>query len=133
MRRSFRFWLVYGVAWLPYAASYVALFMSHLGQTFPVAIKASIFSVLPEALLGVGVVAVCERLPWSPDRRVRFLSIHLLLASFYVAVWSTLPSFIYGLTQRFETGAGNPQGLPLQRGFFGGLVIYVSIAGIVYA
>jgi two-component sensor histidine kinase len=133
MRRSFRFWLVYGVAWLPYAASYVALFVSHLGQTFPGAIKASILNVLPEALLGVGVVAVCQRLPWSPDHRVRFLSVHLLLASFYVALWSSLPSFIYGLEQRIENGAWNPQGLSLQRGFFGGLVIYVTIAAIVYA
>ena len=42
--------------WLPYAASYVTLFVSHLGRTFLGAIKGSILNVLPAALLGVGVV-----------------------------------------------------------------------------
>src|ERR1700687_5103673 len=81
MRRSFRFWLIYSVAWLPYAASYMTLFLTHLGRTFFEATKGSIINVLPAALLGVGVVAVSKRLRWSTNRRYKFLTAHLVLAS----------------------------------------------------
>src|SRR6266446_969628 len=102
MRKSFRFWLIYSVAWLPYAASYVALFVSHLGRTFFEAIKGSIFNVLPAALLGVGVVAICQRLPWSPDRRYRLLSVHLVLASVYVALGTIAVPLLYAVDQKIE-------------------------------
>src|ERR1700752_1597727 len=93
MRRSFRFWLVYAIAWLPYAESYVSLFVSHLGRSFLGGIKESIFNVLPAALLGVGVVAVCQRLSWSPEHRLRFFSIHVTLACIYVALWTVAVPF----------------------------------------
>ena len=74
MRRHVRFWLIYAIAWLPYAASYVTLFVTHLGRTFFGSIKGSILSVLPAALLGVGVVAASQGITWSPNRRYRFLA-----------------------------------------------------------
>src|SRR5712664_2649338 len=83
MRKSFRFWLIYSVAWLPYAASYMTLFLTHLGRTFIEAVKGSILNVLPAALLGIGVVAVSQRLRWSSDRRYKYLTAHLVLASVY--------------------------------------------------
>src|SRR5205085_4232372 len=84
MRRHVRFWLIYSIAWLPYAASYVTLFVSHLGQNFPAAIKGSIVNVLPAALLGVPVVVLSRRMPWSTKGRYRFLAIRVVLASLYV-------------------------------------------------
>jgi hypothetical protein len=83
MRKSFRFWLIYSVAWLPYAASYMTLFLTLLGRTFFEATRGSIINVLPAALLGVGVVAVSKRLRWSTNRRYKFLTAHLALASVY--------------------------------------------------
>ena len=133
MRRSFRFWLVYAIAWLPYAASYVSLFVSHLGRSVLGGIKESVFNVLPAALLGVGVVAVCERLPWSPDRRRRFLSLHLALAFVYVALWTVTVPLLYAVDQVVQHGVWNYSLASSQRGFIGGLLIYVTIAGIVYA
>jgi len=134
MRKSFRFWLVYSVAWLPYAASYMSLFLTHLGRTFFEAVKASTLNVLPAALLGVGVVAVSQRLRWSSDRRYKFLTVHLVLASVYVLVWMNAVPFINALGQLLQFGAWSfrREGF-FQGGFFTGLLIYVTIAGIVYA
>ncbi len=134
MRKSLRFWLVYGIAWLPYAASYMSLFISHLGRTFSQAIQGSILNVLPAALLGVGVVAVSQRLLWSPNRRYRFLAVHLILASLYVVLWMNAVPFLNGLGQLIRTGSWSfrRQG-SFQGSFFTGLLIYVTIAGVVYA
>lgn len=134
MRRSFRFWLVYSVAWLPYAASYMSLFITHLGRTFFAAVEGSLLNVLPAALLGVGVVAVSERIAWSPNRRYRFLTAHLVLASVYVFVWMNAVPFLNALGQLIQsrTWSFKREGL-FQGGFFTGSLIYVTIAGIVYA
>ncbi len=134
MRKSFRFWLIYGVAWLPYAASYVTLFVTHLGRTFLGAIKGSILNVLPAALLGTGVVAVSQRIRWSPNRRYSFLSAHLVLASLYVVLWANAVPFLNALGQLIQFGSWRfKREVSFQGGFFTGLLIYVTIAGIVYA
>ena len=134
MRKSFRFWLIYSVAWLPYAASYISLFVTHLGRTFFGAIEGSILNVLPAALLGVGVVAVSERIDWSPNRRYRFLSAHLVMASLYLVLWMNAVPFLNALSQlmRYGSWSFKREG-SFQGGFFTGLLIYVTIAGIVYA
>jgi two-component sensor histidine kinase len=134
MRKSFRFWLIYCIAWLPYAASYMTLFISHLGRTFSGAIKGSILNVLPAALLGVGVVAVSQRIPWSPNRRYRFLSAHLVLASLYVFLWMNAVPLLNAMGQLIQSGSWKfKREGSFQGGFFTGLLIYVTIAGIVYA
>jgi len=83
MGRTFRFWLVYRIAWLPFVASYLRLLVAHLGRPLPEAIRATIIAVLPPTLLGVGVVAMCDRFRWRPRAHIGFFSIHLLLAAFY--------------------------------------------------
>jgi len=134
MRKSFRFWLVYSVAWLPYAASYMTLFITHLGRTFSEAIKGSIINVLPAALLGIGVVAVSQRLRWSTKNRYKFLTAHLVLASVYVFLWMNAVPFLNAVGQLVQSGTWSfrREG-SFQGGFFTGLLIYVTIAGIVYA
>jgi len=125
---------VYSIAWLPYAASYMALFITHLGRTLLEAVRGSILNVLPAALLGVGVVAVCQRLHWSPCRRYKFLSAHLVFASLYVALWMNAVPFLNALGQliRYGSWSYSREG-SFQGGFFTGLLIYVTIAGVVYA
>ncbi len=134
MRRHVRFWLIYSIAWLPYAASYMTLFITHLGRTFFEATKGSIINVLPAALLGVGVVAVSQRLRWSTNRRYKFLTAHLALASVYVFLWINAVPFLNTLGQlvRYGSWTFKREG-SFQGGFFTGLLIYVTIAGIVYA
>jgi signal transduction histidine kinase len=126
--------LIYAIAWLPYAASYVTLFVNHLGRTFFGAITGSILNVLPAAFLGVGVVAVSQRIRWSPNRRYRFLSAHLVLAALYVFLWMNAVPFLKAMGQLIQSGSWSfrREG-SFQGGFFTGLLIYVTIAGIVYA
>ncbi len=134
MRKSLRFWLVYSIAWLPFAASYFSLFVSHLGRSFFEAFKGSLFNVVPAALFGAGVVTVCKRLPWSPIHRAKFLSIHALLASTYVILWMIAAPFLNAVDQKIEHGLWNYQsGGSFQGGLITALMIYVTIAGIVYA
>src|SRR5436190_19666677 len=133
MRGRLQFWLVYSLAWLPFAAGYVRLFVGHLHQTFAEGIKASIFGVLPAAILGIGVVIICERLPWSTVSRVRFLSIHLASSVLYFALWMATTQVLYALDQRIEYGSTRSSLEVLEVGFVTGLLVYVTIAGIVYA
>jgi two-component sensor histidine kinase len=134
MRRPFRFWLVYSVAWLPYAASYMSLFLTHLGRTFAGAIKGSILNVLPAALLGVGVVAVSRGVRWSPNHRYKFLTAHLVLAFLYVFLWMNAVPFLNALGQLIQSGSWNfKREGSFQGGFLTGLLIYVTIAGVIYA
>lgn len=134
MRRRFRFWLVYSIAWLPYAASYVTLFVSHLGRSFPEALKGSLFNVIPAALTGVGVVAVCRRLTWSPQHRNQFLLVHLLLALLYSALWFVMVPLLFAADGLIAQGVWSyERGSPFQGGLITGLIIYVTIAGVTYA
>lgn len=134
MRKSLRFWLVYSIAWLPYAASYMSLFLTHLGRTFFEAARGSIINVLPSALLGVGVVFVSQRLRWSTNRRYKFLTAHLALATVYVLLWMNAVPFLNAASQLIQSGTWSFRREPFfQGGFFTGLLIYITIAGIVYA
>jgi signal transduction histidine kinase len=135
MRSRFQFWLVYSIAWLPFVASYVRLF-THLGRSFPEAIKISVFGAFPAALLGVGVVAICERFPWSRERRGRFLLVHLLSAVFYLVLWSAAVRILHAIDWKIEYGSWSGPGSPrtsFQVGFVTGPMIYATIAGIIYA
>lgn len=136
MPRRFRFWLVYSIAWLPYAASYVTLFVSHLGRTFFEALKGSLFNVLPAALLGIGVVTLCRKLPWAPQHRHRFLLVHLVLGLLYTALWIIAVPFLFAAAQKIESGPWSYHlfsANSFQGGIINGLMVYVTIAGVVYA
>src|SRR5262252_8443491 len=134
MRKSLRFWLIYSVAWLPFAASYFTLFVSHLKRSVSESVKGSLFNVVPAALLGVGVVIACQRLSWSTNRRYRFLFVHLILISLYSFFWLVAPSFLNALDQQIEHGKWDFQiGGSFQGGIITALMIYLTIAGIVYA
>jgi len=134
MRKAFRFWLVYGIAWLPFAAIYFSLFVAHLGRSLLDAFKGSLFNVVPAALFGAGIVVACRHLPWSPTHRARFFSIHLLLALTYVGLSMSVALFLNALDERLAHGAWNYQsGGSMQGGVITALMIYLTIAGIVYA
>lgn len=134
MRKSFRFWLIYTVAWLPFATSYFTLFRSHLGRSAFESIKGSLFNVVPAALFGVGIVIACRRLPWSQNRRYRLLFIHLVLVCLYSLLWFVAPPFLNAVDQEIERGTWNFQiGGTFQGGIITALMIYLTIVGIVYA
>jgi hypothetical protein len=136
VRRSFGFWFVYAVAWLPFAASYVTFFAGHLRWTFLDAVITSLTGVIPAALLGVGVVAVCDRFPWSRKQRIRFVSTHVVFGVVYYELWMSLVRIFHGLEQRIEHGASIGSSAStgsFDAGMITGLMIYATIAAIVYA
>lgn len=133
MRRS-RFWLIYAAAWLPYAASYVVVFMSH-GALLRNALTATLYNVASAALLGVGVMWLCRRLTWPPRRPALFFAAHLAGALLYALLWwgavtlfgSVVASIRYG-----EAVWMIFQGYALQWQFFSGLMIYGTITSVTY-
>jgi sensor histidine kinase YesM len=133
-RKRFRFWLIYSIAWLPFAASYFTLFTTHFGRSYFEAVKGSLFNVLPAAGCGIGVVIACRRVSWSSDRRYRFLFVHAVLVSLYVAVWIATPPFLNAVDQAIKHRLWRFQiGESFQGGIITALMMYVAIAGIVYA
>jgi LytS/YehU family sensor histidine kinase len=110
MRKSLLFWLIYAGAWIVMAASHVSFFVTHLGRSFPQAFKGALVTTGPGAVFGIVIVLACKRLPWASNRRAVFLLVHLLLLSLYVVVWRLV-----------------------ERETFSAVLIYLSIAGVVYA
>jgi two-component sensor histidine kinase len=133
-RRSAWFWFVYFLAWIPFAASYTNFFTSHAGLAFSKALSIALLGVCPGALLGVGVVVACERLPWSPKRRLRLLAIHLLLAITYFAGWMAGLRLIRWLQSEFWHGAPTSISAPsFDIGMISTMIVYAAIASVVYA
>jgi signal transduction histidine kinase len=135
VRKRFGFWLVYAVAWLPFAASYTTYYVRHLGRPLSEAVLTSLTGILPAALLGVGVIALCARLPWSGKRRALFVSTHLVLGVLYFEVWMGAVRLLSGLEEKIENAGAfgsRPSAAPFDTGMISGLMIYATIAAIVY-
>jgi TRAP-type mannitol/chloroaromatic compound transport system permease large subunit len=136
VRRKFGFWLVYAVAWLPFAASYANYFFRHLGQPLGQAVMASLTGVVPAALLGMGVVAICDRLQWSGKHRALFVSTHLVGGVLYFELWISAVQIFSWLEHRIESvlpTVRNPSAPSFDAGMITGLMIYATIAAIVYS
>ena len=134
MRKSLLFWSIYTVAWIALAASHFSFFITHLHRTYFESIKGALFNTGPPAVFGVLVVITCRRVPWSQNKRHIFLLVHLLLLSSYVVLWLVASPFLNAVADRLEHGIWDfDLAGALQGGTFSAVMIYLSIAGIVYA
>ena len=134
MKRGFRFWLVYALAWLPYKASYVVVFIQQ-GGSLSAAIYDALSNVIPAAALGVGVLWLCRRLSWSHYRRPWFFPLHVTLAVLYAVLWVSGVSLIFTVwtsIQRGKLSVVYLQSYALQWEFFSGLMIYATLASLAY-
>jgi sensor histidine kinase YesM len=134
MKRRFRFWLVYCLAWLPYAFSYVAVFIQQ-GSSPGAAIADAATNVMTAAVLGIGVLWLCERLPWSFYKRPWFVPLHVVLAIVYAALWVSAVSLVFTVLAYLKTSTFTIlylQSYALQWEFFGGLMIYATLASLSY-
>lgn len=134
MKRGSRFWLVYCLAWLPYAVSFVAIFIQQ-GTTLGPAIIDGLINVISAAVLGVGVLWLCERLTWSRYKRQWFVPLHLVLAIVYAALWVTAVSLVFTVFKSIEASRLTIvylQSYALQWEFFSGLMIYATLASLAY-
>lgn len=135
IRLTKRFWLIYALAWIPYALTYGAVFLTQ-AEARPIGLLAAIGrNIIPAALLGLGVIWICNRLPWPLHRRIWFFPLHFLFAAVYSLVWTGVLFFLLTLSAYQQTGVWRPVsfvGNALQWQIFTGIMLYATIASIVY-
>jgi two-component system LytT family sensor kinase len=126
--------LVYAAAWLPCLTVYmVALLVNRIPLGY--AVRGAIAGVLPEALIGVAVLTLPRRLPWTDDRRLRFFAIQAaMLLAFVIASTAGFAALI-GLDALLFKGAFlvrvDPRLLPWR--ILNDLLMYCALAGVAYA
>lgn len=127
-------WWAYAVAWLPFLTIYLAAFIVNK-VPLGFAVRNAIANVLPDALLGLAVVRLPQRLRWPEEHKTRFFAAHLGLLFVFIlastAVWVALV-FLDGLLfgEAFNTS------MMLRYLFWrilNDLLIYCTIAGLAYA
>lgn len=127
--------MAYSIAWLPFVVSYLLLLLAHLQRPFSEAIRATIFATLPPSLLGVGVIAICDRFRWRTERRVGFFTTHFLLAGIYVLLWMACSKSVAGLDQKIEYRIASSLRISetsFEVSILTGFLIYAAIAGVAY-
>jgi two-component system, LytTR family, sensor kinase len=134
MKKGVRFWLIYAIVWLPYTVSYGTIFIQQ-GSSLPAAISDTLTNVLSAALLGLLVLWLCQRLPWSHYRRLWFFPLHACLAVVYAGLWVGAVSLVFTLRASIEKGTLTVlflQSYALQWEFFSGLMIYATLVSVAY-
>ncbi|MGI8547808.1 MAG: sensor histidine kinase [Gemmatimonadaceae bacterium] len=136
MRHIRRFWFSYSLAWLPYFAGYVAIFLVVRNATLVSALLGSLVNVVPAALLGVAAVSLTGRLSWSQPNRLSFLALHAVFATAYSLLW--FASLTAGLLVQagIERGSWTVtmfRGPALMWQLLQGALLYLVVVGITYA
>jgi signal transduction histidine kinase len=128
------FWAAYAAAWLPYAAVYAAIFAADFGATVSSMLLPAAYNIVPAALLGVGVIRLCDRFPWA-GRGATVAAVHVVGAACYAALWWLAISLAMTLVQWLSTGAWESVfliGPALRWQFFSGMMVYATIASAAY-
>lgn len=135
IRFSSKFWLVYFSAWIPYALSYIAVFLTQDEIEISNLLFSVCRNVLSAALLGIFIVWICNRLNWSLHRRIWFFPLHLTLAILFSLVWAGILFLLFSIDSFNRTGnwefvsfVGNA----LQWQAFTGFTFYATIASVMY-
>lgn len=135
MNRNFQFWSIYSLAWIPYALGYAVVFVNHVKIPVARAALDSIYNILPAALLGVCIVWICRKFTPTNTNPIIFGAAHLGLAFAYAALWNVMVPLVFSfqkLLQGRDWQYSLFGGYAIQWQFFAGLMIYATIASIVY-
>lgn len=135
MNKNFQFWLIYCLAWIPYGLGYAAVFVTHVNLSVERAVLDSIYNIVPAALLGAGGVWICRKFTPSNTNQFVFGAAQLILAFSYAALWSFAVPLVFSIEGWFKGGGWQYSafgGYALQWQFFAGLMIYATIASIIY-
>ena len=131
-----RFWLIYAAAWLPYAASYVAIFLVQDSRAELLsAVRDMLLNVVLAASLGIGVLWLCGLLRWTSHRRLWFFPAHLAAAVLYSALWCGGVILALTAVASYRRGGLSPfvfSGYSLHWQLFSGLMIYGTLASVAY-
>ena len=132
---SKRFWLIYSLAWIPYALTFAAVFLSQSPINFADLLTTVGRSVISAAILGVFVILVCNRIDWSYHRQIWFFPLHIFLSILYSFGWMFFLFFLISVSQFYQNGKWQFvffTGYALQWQVFTGITIYATIVSIVY-
>lgn len=132
---SKRFWLTYCLAWFPYSLSYIAVFLTQSSGDFTKVFFAMCRNVAPAAIFGIAVIWFCNRLNWSLHKRFWFFPIHVFSATVYSFVWASTLFLLLTVNLSTQRGVWTPVsfvGNALQWQVFSGMMIYATIASVVY-
>jgi signal transduction histidine kinase len=129
-----RRWTLYAAAWLPMLAAYFGAIMAGGGPVGPIFMLA-VSNTLPAALVGIGVVHACARIPWGSRGRVAFFGIHVGLAIAYSFAWCGGMLAVRTLVEslwmgRLQVATLTFEELRWQLG--AGVLLYVTIAAVRY-
>lgn len=136
MKFTSRQWLIYSACWIPYAASYVAVFLTYNPHSNLLPeIRTALLNVVPAALCGILIVKLCERAAWNNHRRAWFFPAQIVFAIGFSLLWYAAVLLFMTAELSLRRGAFSPtwfNGYALQWQFFSGLMIYGTIASIIY-
>jgi signal transduction histidine kinase len=129
-----RRWTLYAAAWLPMLAAYFGAIMAGGGSVLA-CFTLAVNNTLPAALVGIGVVHVCARIPWGSRGRVAFFGIHAVLAIAYSLAWCggmmAMRTLVESLWMgRLQVAVLSFEELRWQLG--AGVLLYVTIAAVRY-
>ena len=124
----------YPAAWLLVLTIYLAAFIV-TGSPPGYAFRGAFVNVLPDALLGLLVLRLPRRLPWSESRKARSVATHLGLLIAFLLLSSAGWMALVALDELLTTGACctriDLRILPFR--ILNGLLVYCTLAGLAYA
>jgi len=127
-------WTLYAAAWLPMLAAYFGAIMAG-GDSALDALLLALHNTVPAALVGIGVVRACARIPWARRGRGAFFGIHALLAVAYSLAWCGSMMATRTIVESLWTGRARVFVLTFEelRWQLGaGVMLYVTIAAVRY-
>ncbi|NNF00165.1 MAG: hypothetical protein HKN25_14190, partial [Pyrinomonadaceae bacterium] len=122
-----RFWLIYSLAWIPYALTYIVIFITQSTYGVFALLFAMGRNIIPVAILGVGVIWICNRIDWSQHREIWFFPLHLFLSIVFSTIWTSILFLLLTIAASLQTGVWTPVsflGNALQWQVFTGIMIY---------
>ena len=132
--RTFRGWLVYVSAWVPYAASYFLIFRLQ-GSSVEAAARDAVLNVIPALLLGVTVFWFAQKMPWPPRRTYLFVLRHAIGSLAFATCWWASVQLLLSLeglllNHRWKFNAWSIYAAQWQA--FSGLMLYGTLIGFCY-
>lgn len=124
-------WVQVLFGWIPVWALYSALIVAQHGPMSPAhAGVIALRSIVPAALLGVGVHRLARRVPWPHPFRLRFALLHLAAAPSYAILWIAASSLVDSVIRSRLALVSGPGIFPFA---VLGIWLYAMVAGISYA
>jgi len=133
--RPGRAFIAYLAVWSALALAYLSAFPNYPAYPFSGHLADAATNIVPAAVLGVAVIAVCRRIAWRSPSPGWFMAIHAVLALLYSIAWMLAMAACVAMRgidiEGFSTltlGSGPNRWQVIQ-----GIVVYLVIAGLSYA